>query len=273
MQSRSLTPAIGAFVVACALAPPQATASENPDPRFTDGAIGARASASGRLVRDIPAIRDSHSQESFFIVGVDDLGPIPFTNPGLEYGLLVTVDTDGGLGQLTGMSGSARTGIEASITTQRATGISTLSVEYYAILSEFLDNIQAAFDLGWDFGPEEINALRYSLRSYLNAEITLAAPAFVNLSSEFNRSAFVPLFGVGGSNPGEINPANIPNWQFRLEPGTYTLDFEILRTELDDDTNDITGAFDISFRSIPAPTTALPLAAALALAARRRRNP
>lgn len=275
MQSRSLTPAIGAFVVACALAPPPATANDNPDPRFTDGGIGARASAGGLLVRQMQGIRGFLDEDTFAIVGVDEFGPIQFANPGIPrpYGAGATVDTDGGLAQLTGMSGPTRTGIEASITTQRATGITTLSVEYYAILSEFLNNIQAAFDLGWEFGTGEFDALSYSLRSYLNAEITLDAPAFVNLSSEFNRSTFVPLFGVGGSNPGQINPANIPNWQLRLEPGTYTLDFEILRNELDDDTDDILGAFDISFRAIPAPTTALPLVAALAYTARRRRTP
>ena len=276
MQFRSLTPAIGALAVACALAPAQAIAGDNPDPRFTDGAIGARASAGGLLVRNTPAIRGFLDDDTFVIVGVDEFGPIEFANPGIPrpYGAGATVDTDGGLAQLTGMGGGgARTGMETTITTQRATGITTLSVEYYATLSNFLSNIQAAFDLGWEFGPNEFNGLRYSLRSYLNAEITLDAPAFVNLSSEFNRSAFVPLFGVGGSNPGEINPANIPNWQLRLEPGTYTLDFEILRTELDDDTDDILGAFNITFREVPAPTTALPLVAALAYAARRRRTP
>lgn len=253
------------------LASPLARAAEDANVRFTDGFFGSRSDFGAFLVRDVtPDQPGAREQEQFIIVGIEEIGPIPFSLPDLSQGGVVSADTDGGLAQLHGVSGlSAETSIDASIANQRNNETTTLNVDYGATVADFFDSLQLAFDLGWEFGPQPENQLDFELRSYINAEITLDAPAFVNFfGNSISRSLTGPTFEAGGSNPGSISPANIPNWESLLQPGTYTLDIEV---ELTDEGNftDISGNFGITFRDIPAPSAALPLAM-LALAAARR---
>lgn len=248
------------------------------DPPFTGEALRAGNGASGVLL-----FGPQEAPTDFIeVVGVGQ--DISFADSNtINPSLLVRSDTDGGLASATG-----RPFQDASLTASASAAIAPVGAGPRTLTSKaFLDlsaqvltspavsAVNQLFSEGWYLG-QSING---TTETEIALRIVLDQPALLRLPPNFSalETEWNMVFETRSNDTGTINPSPFSNYDFQLEPGTYTLTAEkslsISIPLAGSPSVDPDASFDARFvfSDIPAPSTALPIAIGALLVNRRRR--